>query len=459
VEYLKRSRRAGYGMYRLEGGSLSKIASTLEKAKRLVSEETGIIKRLLEIPIDPDEPNIVHYVAELTDISFFSSQSPPQSCGGAALTRNLAIVRARGEALERYCLSIYDLGNLVHGSLKELKGDAMDPRRFVLFSETQYSRENFPFSRFSENAKMNWIWGYSLTEKRPVLVPACFAFVTYNFTIPEEFITVPISTGAACGDTTEEAILKGIYEVVERDAFMIMWLNKLSLPQLLLSSDEISSFSLLQHALDRFSNTNLELHINHITLDIRIPTFLTTIVDRSGKGPAVAIGSASNVNPELAAVKSIIEAAQTRLAVKQLMQLEKSRKQGQKVHMKLTGGDKWLLFYSKLDKLPKMKFVTQSPMIDIGKTMGMSSDSTQLKSILELFREKNLEVIAVDITTPDISEVGFHVVKVLVTEMQPLHFYPFYHLGGRRLYEVPYNLGLKHDSEKMKMHIYPHPFP
>ena len=34
----------------------------------------------------------------------------------------------------------------------------------------------------------------------------------------------------ACGATLEEAILSGLLELVERDAFLIAWYNRLSLP-------------------------------------------------------------------------------------------------------------------------------------------------------------------------------------------------------------------------------------
>ena len=37
-----------------------------------------------------------------------------------------------------------------------------------------------------------------------------------------------VTTGLATGQSLEEAIAKGILEVVERDAFMISYLNRLS---------------------------------------------------------------------------------------------------------------------------------------------------------------------------------------------------------------------------------------
>ena len=71
------------------------------------------------------------------------------------------------------------------------------------------------------------------------------------------------------------------------------------------------------------------------------------------------------------------------------------------------------------------------------------------------------DVVGVDITTPDIDEAGFKVVRVIVPNLQPMdinHRYP--HRGGRRLYDVPWKLGLiaspRNESE---MNPEPHPFP
>ena len=46
------------------------------------------------------------------------------------------------------------------------------------------------------------------------------------------------SSGLACAATLEEAILVGLLELVERDAFMLVWHDRLSLPLLDWSGDE-----------------------------------------------------------------------------------------------------------------------------------------------------------------------------------------------------------------------------
>jgi ribosomal protein S12 methylthiotransferase accessory factor len=44
---------------------------------------------------------------------------------------------------------------------------------------------------------------------------------------------------------------------------------------------------------------------------------------------------------------------------------------------------------------------------------------------------------------PDVGAYGFHVVRVIATELQPVHFgHGQERLGGRRLFELPWQLGL-----------------
>ena len=54
-----------------------------------------------------------------------------------------------------------------------------------------------------------------------------------------------------------------------------------------------------------------------------------------------------------------------------------------------------------------------------------------LKKVLSLLESRGFDVLVVDLTTPDVREVGFRVVRVLIPGLQPLHgdhCYPF--LGG-----------------------------
>ena len=75
-------------------------------------------------------------------------------------------------------------------------------------------------------------------------------------------------------------------------------------------------------------------------------------------------------------------------------------------------------------------------------------------------KEKDIEVVYVDITHPKIKKYGIMVVKVFIPKLQPLYLDEYYpYLGGSRLYEVPVKLGfLKVPNQESQLNKIPHPF-
>src|SRR5262249_4827417 len=84
-----------------------------------------------------------------------------------------------------------------------------------------------------------------------------------------------------------------------------------------------------------------------------------------------------------------------------------------------------------------------------------------LRKALKEIKPFVADVVGVDITTPDVDEVGFKVCLVIVPDLQPMdinHWYP--HHGGRRLYDVPWKLGLVPGPRtERELNTQPHPFP
>jgi ribosomal protein S12 methylthiotransferase accessory factor len=83
------------------------------------------------------------------------------------------------------------------------------------------------------------------------------------------------------------------------------------------------------------------------------------------------------------------------------------------------------------------------------------------KLLVEFLKKSNLQTHVVDLTTVDINDVGFKVVRAVIPGMQPLdldHACP--HLGGKRLYEVPHKLGrIPKPITEDEVNPNPHPFP
>ncbi len=81
--------------------------------------------------------------------------------------------------------------------------------------------------------------------------------------------------------------------------------------------------------------------------------------------------------------------------------------------------------------------------------------------LLGKLNAKDLNVVVKDLTTVDVDEAGFKVVRVVVPGMQPLDVnHARRYLGGTRLYEVPCQMGLKSQPlAEEELNPFPHMFP
>ena len=120
------------------------------------------------------------------------------------------------------------------------------------------------------------------------------------------------SNGLASGGSVEDAILSGLYEVLERDAW--------TLHQFLLDNCGVlpSRCPLIAlpprlEAITRMIDAaNIKLHLFDVTNDYQVPTFSATLLDLSGNVAGTFGGFGCHINAEIAAIRAITEAAQGR---------------------------------------------------------------------------------------------------------------------------------------------------
>lgn len=76
------------------------------------------------------------------------------------------------EGLERYCgLAPRSKRTVIHDSFHNLSDQALNPVMVGLHAKEQYKRPDFPFKPFDPDQAIDWVWGYSFLQERPILVP------------------------------------------------------------------------------------------------------------------------------------------------------------------------------------------------------------------------------------------------------------------------------------------------
>lgn len=430
----------------------SDLWETIRRGSRLISPRVGLIRQVVETRYQAQDPAIFASGVMPADFARYSSGGPGLKAGGAGDDAATALVAAIGEAAERYCACFYDCDEMAFGSFRELAEDAVSPDRLRLFSREQIERfGGRGIDYFDESSRIRWVWGYSLNQRRPRLVPASLVYLNYRPAEDEAKIGLNASTGLAAGATREEAILGALLEIVERDAFTIAWLHRRAGRRIEVDDDALQEALRARLWTDRPS---VDVKIFDITTDVPIPVVFLVMRRQAEFGPVVCVGTAARLAPQQAVRKCMQEAGQAFPYFRYLLDSEK-KWQPAPDFSNLINFDYHCLNYLKRPDLvpPAFSFcdecddrvlLSELPDRSAGRVLA------DLEYCVARLDEAGHDVIVADITTPDIADAGLSVVRVIVPGLVPLHGHhlrPF--LGVRRLFE----------ALEGELNPFPHPFP
>ncbi len=84
----------------------TEVRVTLDLAEALTDPATGLVKSYSWYPTGPDDPQFVHCHTSVQPPGGFAGHAI--TAGGTALAGDIALAKAMGESVERYCVNIYD---------------------------------------------------------------------------------------------------------------------------------------------------------------------------------------------------------------------------------------------------------------------------------------------------------------------------------------------------------------
>ncbi|MGG3913318.1 TOMM precursor leader peptide-binding protein [Rossellomorea vietnamensis] len=368
------------------------------------------------------------------------------------------------EGLERHCgLEARGKRTVVHESFRQLSAHALNPLEVGVHTDEQYAMPGFPFEKFDPDREIDWVWGYSLMEERSILVPELLAY--YSLGCGSSGFVYETSNGCALGGSREEAIFYGIMEVVERDSFLMTWYAELGLPRLdpFTSEDEE-----LQLMIERMrAVAGYDLYLYNSTMEHGIPSVFAMAKNRKDTGLNLILAAGAHLDPVRAAKSAIQELAGMMLNLDE--KLEKNRANYEKMlydDSLVRQMDDHGMLYGLPQAEERFSFLQDRPLRSFQEEFKWNSrhaDLTDdLKDILERFRSRNLDVIVVDQTAPELEKNGLHCVKVLIPGMLPMTFGN--HLsrltGLERVLNVPAELGYRDRPLTFdELNKKPHPFP
>lgn len=366
--------------------------------------------------------------------------------------------KAVGEAIERYCSAFYFKESLPLVSVNDASFPCVDPASFALYREDQYAAwKGGGFVPFTSDVAVRWTRVHDVENAQVVHIPAAMVFMPYTYNGGEPPIVQPISTGLACNEGPESTLVSAACEAIERDAFTIFWQARLGPPRVPRGSLDETSRDLL----DRFARARYDVTLFNITTDIGVPAAMAVARHDDPREPALCVAAASHPVANIAARKCLEELEHTRKWCRRLKAttppidpVTTDEILAQKHHLR---------FWCEQSNRPFADWLFTSTLEVELPNVGFSDENDpaeHLKYVRESLKAADLQFLYADLTTPEIRELGFNVIKAVIPGLHPLFIgHEKRALGGRRLYEVPVALGYGTPNLPLDDPTNVHPFP
>lgn len=424
-------------------------------AKKL--EKGRILKSLNLARSLPDEPLLCAWVANL----YRKGGGEANASGAHQHDHRLALTATLAESIERYVWfeerDYFNSPTLATVTQIAQKGPYIDPKAVVGPSDDLRKLQ----SRLAieDSSVFKWIKGYSWTQKTPLWLPAQVitgsSEESSERTARKEPLIRGISTnGLATRQTHEGAVLYGALELIERDAFMISWLNQLTLPRFNLEELRSGSqdFDELVTSCEKY-----HLRVDIVRMLTDAPTYAVSavITDKTNNEPLVTIGMKAHSNKYTAAQKALLEALRIRQMTRNMLK-HPPKEWGDDKKANDIGHTDRLLYWATGGRSKKLAFLTAGPIQNFEEPWEFDTEDEHLQRIIDWCKRVGYEFASVSLTKSKKNISPWHIEMVVIPELQPIHLNEqLRHTGGERLSSVPKLFGYKANEPYVDD---PHPF-
>ncbi|MEU9127586.1 TOMM precursor leader peptide-binding protein [Kitasatospora sp. NPDC048540] len=359
----------------------------------------------------------------------------------------------------------------VHGSYAELAEHALDPRSLGLFPPERFPDPDGRYQPFTEDTAVSWVWAHSFGRDRPVLVPESYAYYRTEWqpgATADRGFTFEISNGCALGGCLEEAVLHGILEIVERDAFLLTWYARLPVPEVDLARAPDPRIRLVA---ERLGRSGYRVRAFDTTMTEGVPAVWVLAQEATGDParPQIICTSGSALDPVAAVLSALGELAP-------IVEQELRRYPAEAERARRMAADPDLVRvmtdHSLCAATPEA-FDRFSFLLDGDRTIGWDrlgrrpwpahADLREdLTEAVDRMLAGGMDVVVVDQTSPLHRAADLACVKVIAPGALPM---TFGHRNRRttglpRLHEVPHRLGhAPRPLTDADLNPHPHPFP
>ncbi len=346
---------------------------------------------------------------------------------GKGTNNQQAYLSATFEAVERLCSEPSGNIPILRAPWSAVKDRAIDvPKRI---GTVYFYRNNEPFT---ESTPIDWVWGQCLYTGTSLLVPASMVFVG-STGFAGKFYNASTG-GMAAGTSLEDAVLQGLMEAIEHDAWMIWQANGVICPEIEKESIEDSTTLGIIRGME---SRGFQVRIRYLVTDVGIPVFRVWLVQPDSIEVFASHGLGCHLNKYLALKRAVTEA---KLAMPQTLYTKEHNTRHMSRGNREILNSKHSLFYlyhfTQTDLSARGEHLSMSQVPD----MTTGSVSGDRKKTLQILSERipGLQAVWVNLTNPTL---GIPVVRVIASGLQPLS-HPLQAIQ-ERLFTVPCIMGMR----------------
>ncbi|MGW4116811.1 TOMM precursor leader peptide-binding protein [Actinosynnema sp. NPDC004786] len=276
---------------------------------------------------------------------------------------------------------------------------------------------------YAPDVRTRWVHGWSYSRGTTVAVPE---HVVYWGGTPGPRFVNETSNGCGAGNSLTEAVLYGLFEVAERDAFLMAWYQRTPLPTV------VARDGLALHLADRLAQLGYRLECYDATNDLAVPTVLT-LARYTGDDPAAPrafFAAGAGLDPQGALRSAVVEVAVDVESAAQRAHADPGEYDRERLLRMLREPDlvRTMEDHVTVNGLPeavgRYDFLRPGDPVEM---RGPEVPSDDLDAVLEHYvtawAALDLEVIAVDLTDPVVRDrLGLHTAKVVVPGTIPMTF-------------------------------------
>lgn len=319
--------------------------------------------------------------------------------GGKGISKDHAKASAMMEGFERYSAERQDEDMTLTSTITDIgdKGEYIDPKSLNLPKE--FERKDI------RDMTLEWSLAHDLISDKDYYIPTNAIYHPYNHENDVESLFKSNTNGLASGNILEEAILHGIFEVIERDAWSIFELTHKNYAQINLETIESE---LINETIEKFTSKGINIKLMDFTADVKVPTIAASADDTVTKDAGLlTLGIGTHLDPEVAILRALTEVAQSRAT-----QINGAREDTVRADFAREAG------YERMKRINKFYFKQEENQTDLSDIKDKST--TSISEDLEIVKEELIaneikHVIYHDLTRP---ELDVNVVRVVIPEME-----------------------------------------